>query len=150
MKPFKKPYHQTLFDSFLLGCTVAQAAKAADVSQPTARKFRDDYAEDLRKAQAETTDGVLDSLKKLLPKVVERLAWWQERPDLKAVQEGTYTPPPPLPDGVHARTLGDDLRLAASIREMYDVMRDVEMEKRMQALERRLAELTKPPEEGSK
>ena len=52
------------------------------------------------------------------------------------------TPPVPL------RSHAEDMRAMTVIQSVFETMRDVDMEQRLRTLEERLAELTKPPEEG--
>lgn len=154
MKPFTKPYHQQLFRSFIVGENISEAARSAGCSIPTARKFRNEYADDIAKAQAEAAVGVLDTLRNLIPRAVKRLEFWCDRPDLveyealkeKAVREGQPVPPPPVPLRAHS----EDMRTATVIQSMFETMRDVDMEQRLRDLEARLAQLTAPPDEGGK
>lgn len=153
MSEFKKPYHHILFASFVAGEGCAAAARAAGVSEPTARKFRDDYSQVIRDAQLRSTDGVLEQLKEMLPEATGRLRKW-------------LAPPPPLvpaacncgamvsgsPTHVlgcaslgkltddHYRGHAADMKTIDRIINAYEVMRDVDFEKRLKKLERDQAE----------
>ncbi len=153
MRPFKKPYHQALFLSLVSGKSAADAARDAGVSKPTAVKFREEYAEDIQNAQLRSMEGVLRELEDMLPDAAARMREWLRRP-------------PPLPTLVcncatnphlkgcavlgrvrdlHYRGHAADMKTIDRIFAAFDTLRDVDQEKRIKALEKTVAELTKPP-----
>lgn len=160
MKPFKKPYQQKLFIAFVAGEGSTTASRTAGVSEPTARKFRADHLQDIRDAQQKSTDGVLEQLKDLLPDAAARLRMWLHPPP----------PPPPAPcdcglgpvvEGftqMHVPTCASlkkvdvfahhaaDIRTIRTIFDSYEVMRVVDQEKRIKALEQRMEEAAKKAE----
>lgn len=122
MPEYKKKFHPQLVASFVLGRSAAEAAKDAGCSEPTARKFRNANSDEIRSLQRQSSEGVLDALKKLLPEAVQTL-----ETHLKACDT--------------TRGSVEAVRVVRAIFEAFDLMRDVEMERRMAALEKRLGEI---------
>jgi hypothetical protein len=121
MDTFKKDFHRKLLQSLVLGHSAAEAAREAGCSEPTARKFRNANIDEIRSLQRQSSTGVLDALKKLLPEAVQTLEKQLRNCETKGP--------------------ADAVRVVRAVFDAFDVMRDVEMERRMAALEEQLAAL---------
>lgn len=153
MEPWKKPYHQKLFSLFVAGEGPTEASNKAGCSVPTARKFRQEYQKAIREEQLKNADGVLQQLKDLLPDATARLRMWLHPPPPPPRPACSCGIGPAAPAAQHApicaslltpadpfKNHAADIRTIRTIFDAYEVMRDVDIEKRLKALERAQAE----------
>lgn len=102
------------------GGSTEEVAKEAGCSVYTVRRFKSKHWDEIRALQAASTAGVLAHLKELLPKAV------------KVLQTALETP------GVMNADLNRFVRTTFAA---FDTMRDVDLEERIKALEKKLDEL---------
>lgn len=163
MIDFKRPYQQALFKCFVAGETTSEAARVAGCSWPTARKFRTDHAQDIADAQLRSVEGVLETLKDLLPDAAARLRMWLHPPAVPPQLPCDCGIGPPVPgfDFVHSpgcaskkavdlfKNHAADMRTIRTIFDAYEVLRDVDFEKRLKALEKAQLDAVAVVKEGA-